>query len=341
MLISKKVYRMQKSSFKLIFVFLIVLCFLSSESETQTYLWPTDASRVMTSSFGEFRPGHFHAGIDLSTWGKVGYRVLAIGDGHVSRIRVSPYGYGRAVYLKLDSGEIVVYAHLSKFNSKIENIVEAEQTRKGRFNVQKYFSGKELRVKAGELLAYSGQTGIGVPHLHFEMRDAANRPINPLLKGYQITDSEVPVVSGISFTPLDGFSQVNGDYKPFIARPKTQVSGHYVLSAPVVISGNVGLGVSAFDQADGASNRFGVYELELLINETLVFSSRYDRFSYDVTRHLVLDRDFRLDQRGYGKFYKLYRDIGNQVEFYSCTQPLCGGISFFNQTPRRCASISN
>ena len=326
--------RCQKSAF----VLLVVLLFMPLMSGAQTYLWPTDASRVMTSSFGEYRPGHFHAGIDFSTWGQTGYRVVAIGDGYISRISVSPYGYGRAIYLKLDSGETVVYGHLSKFNSKIERIVEFEQRRKGLFSIQKYFERNELCFKAGDLLAYTGQTGVGVPHLHFEMRDAANRPINPLLKGYEIADSKTPIVTGVSFTPLDGFSQINGDYKPIVVRPKFQTSGHYVLSKPIVISGNVGLGVSAYDQADGASNRVGVYLLELFVNETLVFSSKYDRFSYDVTSHLVLDRDFRLEARGYGRFYKLYRDLGNKVDLYSCNQPLCGALSF---TERKASPEAN
>ena len=325
---------MKRHGYKFAIHFFLFFVFMPRTSESQTFLWPTDASRVLTSTFAEYRPGHFHAGIDMSTWGKTGFPILAVGDGYVSRLGVSPYGYGRVLYLKLDSGETVVYGHLLKFNSKIEEIVKAQQRRTGRYKIQKYFDNNTLRYKAGDLLGFTGQTGIGVPHLHFEIRDEANRPINPLLKGYKFADSKVPIIAGVSFTPLDGFSMVNGDYKPIIMRPKVKVQGKYFLPEPVVISGNIGLGVSSYDLANGAANRFGVYEIELFVNNTVIFKSRYDRFSYDVTRHLVLDRDFRLQIRGYGKFYKLYREVGNKVEFYSCSQPLCGGVSYISNEVR-------
>ncbi|UCE08247.1 MAG: M23 family peptidase, partial [bacterium] len=87
--------------------------FFSSIGFAQDYLWPTDASQYLTSSFAEYRPGHFHAGIDIKTWGRIGHKVFAIRDGYIMRIGVSPFGYGKVLYQKLDTGVIAVYAHLS------------------------------------------------------------------------------------------------------------------------------------------------------------------------------------------------------------------------------------
>ncbi len=84
------------------------------------YLWPTDASKYLTSAFGEYRARRFHTGIDVKTWGKTGYKIFAVRPGYILRVSVSPAGYGKSVYLKLDTGETAVYAHLSKFNAKLQ-----------------------------------------------------------------------------------------------------------------------------------------------------------------------------------------------------------------------------
>ncbi|MDZ7262868.1 MAG: peptidoglycan DD-metalloendopeptidase family protein [candidate division KSB1 bacterium] len=133
----------------------------------QSYLWPTTASYLLTSSFAEYRSGHFHAGIDIKTWNQEGYPVLAVRPGYIWQVRVSPYGYGKVLYQKLDTGEFAVYAHLSRFADKIQTIVEKEQQRSGKFSISLQFNPGELPVESGEVIAFTGQTGSGSPHLHF------------------------------------------------------------------------------------------------------------------------------------------------------------------------------
>ena len=53
------------------------------------YLWPFDRTPDLSSSFGEYRSGRFHMGVDLSTNGAIGVPVHAAADGHVSRVRCS------------------------------------------------------------------------------------------------------------------------------------------------------------------------------------------------------------------------------------------------------------
>src|SRR5690625_2760157 len=65
---------------------------LSFLSDTTHYLWPTDASPYISSTFGETRAAHFHAGLDIRTWGQEGYRVFATRDGIISRISTGPTG---------------------------------------------------------------------------------------------------------------------------------------------------------------------------------------------------------------------------------------------------------
>jgi len=66
------------------------------------------------------RPGHFHGGIDIKTDGGEGKPLVAVADGYVSRVSVSPSGYGRAIYLTLGNGTTAVYGHLQRFRGDIE-----------------------------------------------------------------------------------------------------------------------------------------------------------------------------------------------------------------------------
>ena len=170
-----------------------LLCFLLfngfSGLNAQDYIWPTDASELLTSSFAESRSGRFHAGIDVKTWGRTGYKIFAIRDGYISRIRVSPFGYGRALYLTLDTGEIVVYGHMEKFRDDIEAYVKEQQKARNNYEIQLYPKSTQFPVKQGDVLGLTGDSGVGYPHLHFEMRDASSNPINPLNRGYKVFDT--------------------------------------------------------------------------------------------------------------------------------------------------------
>ncbi len=275
------------------------------------YLWPTDASRFLTSVFGESRARRYHTGIDVKTWGRVGYNVFAVRDGYVWRINVSPFGYGKALYLKLDTGETAVYAHLSGFADKIEALVEAEQQRRGRYRVDIYLQPGEIPVRAGEIVAFTGQTGIGAPHLHFEIRDAGNRTVNPLIKKYELSDRISPVITKISFSPLDAHSEVNGDFRPLILTPQWLRPGEYELNERVSIWGAVGLAVSAYDKDSNSANLFGVYSLKLFVDGALRFSYQFDELSFNDNPMIDLERDYRLARRKQGSFYKLYKDPRN------------------------------
>ncbi|HHL73776.1 MAG TPA: M23 family metallopeptidase [Bacteroidetes bacterium] len=283
----------------------------------QDYLWPTDASQWMTSSFAEYRPRRFHAAIDIKTWNKSGYKIFAVRDGYVQRIRVSPFGYGKAIYLKLDTGETVVYAHLSGFNEALERVVRREQQKNLRYRVDRYFSASAFPVKKGDFLGYTGETGIGVPHLHFEMRDSKNRPINPLSKGYVVKDNVPPIPRRVAFIPLSYGARINEDFKPYILPVKKLGRGRYRIEETVSFEGEIGIALSAFDMTDGVRNKFNVYALEMRVDGRPWFASQYDRFSYSQNKYIELDRDYRLTRRNQGRFYRLFLDPANKLSYYT------------------------
>jgi len=122
--------------------------------------WPLDLEPILTSSFAEYRAGRLHAGMDLGTRGQVGIACRATGDGSVVRMRMSPFGYGKALYIQMDGGPLVVYAHLSAFAAPIAARARAEQVKRRKYTFDIELPAGEMRVQSGTVVAWSGQSGL-------------------------------------------------------------------------------------------------------------------------------------------------------------------------------------
>jgi hypothetical protein len=102
--------------------------------------------------------GRLHAGIDIAA--PAGLPVLAAADGVVTRMEVDG-GYGRFVEVRHAARLSTVYAHLGHFLPHI---------------------APGVAVKAGEPIGALGSSGSSTgAHLHFEVRDDQERPLNPEL----------------------------------------------------------------------------------------------------------------------------------------------------------------
>ena len=256
---------------------------LTTTASSELYQWPLDLPRELSSSFGEYRAGRYHAGIDLRTNG-VGRSVHAAADGVVSRVRCSPWGYGKAVYLTLRDGNTVVYAHLSDFAPFLRDYVRAAQHAGKDYTVDLYPEAGRFPVHRGDVIALSGQTGVGFPHLHYEIRDGAGRPIHPRTLGITWPDSTVPIIRSVLVMPRDPLSSVNGDLEPVVLTTKPMGRGRYTCE-PVRASGAVGLGVRLVDPANQGANRLGVYLLRTVVDGQEAFCVRNDRLSYETIRN--------------------------------------------------------
>ncbi|RMG67027.1 MAG: M23 family metallopeptidase, partial [Calditrichaeota bacterium] len=289
-------------------------------SSPEPYLWPTDASTHLTSTFCEFRPRHYHAAIDIKTWNKTGYRIFAIDDGYVYRIRIGATGYGKAVYLKLRDGRIVVYAHLSGFNEPLTRVTDSLRMAARKNRLDWFPRPGQFPVKRGQLLGYTGETGIGVPHLHFELRDARNRPINPLpFYRHTIADRIPPGVTRLAIIPVCAASAVQ--FKPDTLFLNLPVQQTLSLDQPIYLTGRAYLAAQTFDRADGVNNRLDFYRASLWANDSLIYQVQYDRFSYQTTRYVEVDKNFSLWRRGLGIFHNFFRHPANRLAFYGPTPP--------------------
>lgn len=282
------------------------------------YHWPMNTKPALTSTFGEYRSGRFHAGLDLKTWGREGYPVLSVDDGYIWRIRTSPWGYGRALYVKLRDGRTAVYAHLSAFASQLNPFVESEQERRATYSVNLFLRRDQIPIKRGEILGFSGSTGIGAPHLHFELRNRKNHPINPLVGILQVDDTIPPTIRSLAFIPQGLQASVENAKEPYLVNLKWDSNNAcYVSSRPFEIEGRIGIACQAYDQADASVyDKVAPYRLRLLVDGKEVFETIYKSFSYDRIYQADLNWNFALFKRGEGRFHSLYREVGNELPIY-------------------------
>lgn len=273
---------------------------------------------LLSGSFGELRSNHFHSGIDFKTQGAEGKPIYAVMDGFVSRISVSPGGYGNALYIDHPNGTTTVYGHLLRFTPEVAAYIKEEQYKQEKFNVNLYPSAEQFSFKTGDLIAYSGNTGSsGGPHLHFEVRDTkTEEALDPIVyfKG-QITDKRPPRIQGLMFYPAEGEgivakSNKKQEFKQF------QIQGDkYTLSEKIEAWGKFGVGIKAYDFMDNTQNIYGVKEIILKVDDEVIFHSDITRFAFDETRFLNSFTDYAdwIENRSF--YMKSFVEPGNKLRF--------------------------
>ena len=250
---------------------------------------PLDIPITLAGTFGEIRTDHYHTGIDIRTEEREGLPVHAVANGYISRIVVSPYGYGNALYITHPNGYVSLYGHLSRFNSAIASFVKNRQYAEEKYRQDIALKPGQFNVKQGDTIAFSGSTGAAEgPHLHFEIRNAENDdPINPLLAGYSVVDTLPPIIKGIALYPLNDSSSINGKHQPLYIKAE-KINNRYKLVSGNEISayGTIGVGISCYDVAQGTDNRNGPYIKILKEDNDTIYYSRMNVLSFATMRFI-------------------------------------------------------
>lgn len=277
---------------------------------------PLDIPLVLAGTFGELRNNHFHGGLDCKTNRQENLNIYSIADGFVSRIKVSPSGYGHALYIEHYNGYTSVYAHLNAFEGAIGDYVEQRQYANQNFRIDEKVPPHLLNVTKGQVVALSGNTGSSTaPHLHFEIRDTyTEAAINPLLFGFYVPDAIKPSIRQMA---LYNFQNGTTPSKPKIYTAK-KVNGKYTLSTATikVSTPTVGLGLKAYDKQSGANNLNGIYSIQVFDNGSPIYYFKVERVPFEETRYLNAHIDYCLRKEGRGWMQKCFIDPGNQLSAY-------------------------
>lgn len=317
---------------RIIYSFVLLSVSLSIYAQIPDFSSPVNIPIILNGNFGEIRANHFHAGIDIKTNGSTGLPVSAIQEGFISRITVSPTGYGKAVYVDHPSGYTSVYGHLDKFSPTIEKWVREQQYKQQSFEVNLEPKNDQFIIKKGERFAFSGNSGnSGGPHLHFELRKTETQhPVNPLLLGYNIKDDSKPVVENLYVYPLSDKSNIQNSNK----KQKFNlvlINGIYRIKGPADALkgwGELGFGIDANDYLDGNWSKCGIYKMELWVDSLLINTFVIDELDYDKARQLNSHIDYEEYIKRKKKIHKTFIEPGNNLSIYK--DPINRGIFNFD-----------
>ncbi len=254
------------------------------------YRYPVlDVQRLYSANFGEIRPGHFHAGVDIKTDGVEGKRLVAAMDGYVSRIVVQAGGYGRAVYLTLKNGTTAVYGHMQRFRDDLEQLVRDERYRRRSNSVDLWFTADRFPVRQGDFIGYSGNSGSsGGPHLHYEIRDTRDQRLRNLVREGIIrpADSLPPRFMKLHYIEIDSLDGL------CIRRPAESYAvvrtgaGRYRLTRSEALPvGRRGYFVAEVtDRRNGVQNTFAIWRLQASVDGDPYFEFRIDHYTHPLSR---------------------------------------------------------
>lgn len=313
-------------SFHSLLIFVLINCSVgfSQVDNPSNFHSPLAIPLAISANFGELRPNHFHMGVDFKTNGVEGIPLYAIENGFISRVKVSPYGYGKVIYIDHPNGITSVYAHCSKFKGALDSLVKKAQEKEQNFEVEIYFTPADILVKKGDLIALSGNSGSSTaPHLHFELRDTKTEiALNPLVYGFNIADHLAPEIKALKVYSVtaEGY-QIPGKSK--ISPVSKGKFGYYIGGDQLLIpadycseKGGVGFAFEVVDHVDNSQNACGLYASILRTEKDTLFSQKLDKISFDESRFVNSHKDYQEYSKSKRKFHKSYKTQHNPLEIY-------------------------
>jgi hypothetical protein len=262
------------------------------------FIYPVDAKISLAANFGELRPNHYHMGLDCRTNQVINRPVKAAADGYIARVTIAPFGFGQAIYINHPNGLTTVYGHLHSFFPALEKYVKEQQYKQELWNIDLQIPSSLFPVKQGQFIANSGSTGGSQgPHCHFEIRKTkTDKVLNPLLFNLPIPDNVPP-----SIVRLYMYDRCKSTYSQSPRHlPIKKISGNYTTTENIipVHTDKISFGISANDKQSGSDNPNGIYEAIIYLDGLPLSGFELDNISYDETRYVNANIDYKTRAAG-------------------------------------------
>jgi hypothetical protein len=287
---------------------------------------PLNIPLSISGSFSEVRPNHFHSGTDFQVQQKEGLPIFAVADGFVSRIKVSPVGFGNALYIDHPNGFTSVYGHLKAYSDTITEYVRANQYKVKSFEVDLFPALKKefIYVKKGQLIGYAGNSGAsGGAHLHFELRNTKTEHIiNPILFGFDINDKFPPIIDFIKIYPEKegSFIENSSEATRFNLKKINNREYHLTAKDTLIVWGDVSIGAQAFDFNQNQTDRNGFYSMKMFCDQAPFFTMVCDSFGFDESRFVNASIDYAANYNLGNRIVKSKKLPGNLLSFFGSDQ---------------------
>ena len=288
---------------RIVLVLFLILNFTQVKSQEKHH-WdsPLKIPLILSGTFGELRSNHFHSGIDFKTNKETGIPIFASASGYVSRIKVSPTGFGKAIYIAHENGLTTVYAHLENFNKEISQYILQKQYDLKTFSLDLNIDSNKFKIEKGDNIGYTGNSGSSSgPHLHFEIRNTKTQhPLNPMNWDFEIKDTKKPIIESIFIYKLND---------PLNIEKENMINQK-------VITGQFSFGIKTYDLLDLAENKNGINTIKIYLDNQLYYHYEIQEFSFNETKYINSLIDYKEYKKSKQRIYKCYVEKNNQLSVY-------------------------
>lgn len=129
-------------------------------------------------------------------------------------------------------------------------------------------------MSRGDAVGLTGQSGTTGPHLHFEVRDAAGRPVDPQAAGFAVRDTIAPVIHHVRALAASAAARLAGGASASLLKAEAGAA-----AGPLRASGPVAFSARVVDATDPAGHRLEPWRLLLLVDGEV--ACRRDNESFD------------------------------------------------------------
>lgn len=237
---------------------------------------PLNLEVSLSGSYGELRETHFHSGLDFRVGGAVGAMVYAAQDGFISRISISPVGYGNALYIQHPNGRTTLYGHLLEYAPYIARWVKEKQYDNESFAINLSLDSTKFPIKKGDFIGRAGNSGSsGGPHLHFEIRNTATQvPLDPDREAnFRILDNLPPQIQRVNFYSISNYTTL-----PLI----TLLKSYTEPSANITrLTDTFYVAVAAIDRMNNTNSRLAVANYSFYLDNEKIFTFSPSSIPFD------------------------------------------------------------